>query len=289
MKRTTIVLFASAAICSVLLVLVLSFASRSAAGSLPDLSSLGYIHAVVREDGSGTKAQFDALVSADESVDGTKKPSTNDVITEVGQDRQAVGYAAFSSLNGNAYVRPLAIDGVAPSQETFRNGTYPLTRNYYVAWSGALNEVGRDFVRYIMTAGQAIIDEETNAVTAASPFRSLMPAGSLTISGSTSIEPLMGKLIEDYMNYNPAASISLAATDSSRGLKAAEEGKCDLAISSRDLTKEEKNDLSCRMIAVDGVAVIVNAKNPVTSLTKKQLRSIYSGDAEVWEDLADIR
>lgn len=289
MKRLSLVLFSSSILCCIGLVLVLSLVKNSAASTLPDLSDFGAIHAVTRENGSGTRAQLDKLLDTDEAVNDYSEPSTNEVIAEVVRDRQAVGYAAMSSLYENTSVKTLMIDGVAPTKENFRNRTYPLTRNYYVAWRGPLGEVGRDFVRYVMTAGQGIIAEETNAITASSPFTSLMPSGTLTINGSTSIEPLMGKLIEDYMNYNPNASVTLDATDSSTGLKEAMNGKCNLAITSRDLTADEKDVLSYRMIAIDGIAILVNDANPLTNLTAAQVHSIYSGEAQDWKDLDAIQ
>lgn len=288
MKRLSLVFFSSAILCSIGLMLVLTFVKSSSASTLPDLSGFGEIHAVVRENGSGTRTQFDVLVDTDEVENDLPVPSTDEVIAKVGNDRQAIGYAAMSSLYENASVKTLSIDGVAPTKENFKNRTYPLTRNYYVAWKGPLGEVGRDFVRYVMTAGQGIIADETLPVTAASSFTSLLPSGTLTINGSTSIEPLMGKLIEDYMNYNPGATILLDATDSTTGLTEVMDGSCDLAISSRDLTSDEKDVLSYRMIATDGVAVIVNAANPVTSLTTNQLRSIYSNDVRCWDDLNEV-
>lgn len=288
MKRLTYVFFSSAILCSIGLMLVLMFVKSSAASTLPDLSGFGEIHAIEREDGSGTRAQFDAVIDADEVENGLSKPSTDEVIAAVGNDHQAIGYAAMSSLYENASVKTLSIDGVAPTKENFKNRTYPLTRNYYVAWKGPLSEAGRDFVRYIMTAGQGIIADETLPVTASSPFTSLLPSETLTINGSTSIDPLMGQLIEDYMNYNPGATILLDATDSSTGLAKAMNGECDLAITSRDLTSDEKDVLSYRMIATDGVAIIVNAANPVNSLTANQVRSIYSNDVRYWDDLNEV-
>ena len=95
----------------------------------------------------------------------------------------------------------------------------------------------------------------------------------------------MEELIEGYAEYNPNAEIILDISDSTEGLNTAMRGECDLAMSSRSLEEYEEELLESCVIAADGIAVIVNAQNPLTDISLNRLKTIYDGDVTAWNDL----
>ena len=103
--------------------------------------------------------------------------------------------------------------------------------------------------------------------------------------GSSSISPIMQKLIDGYKKYNENAQIALTISDSSSGLNAAIRGECDWALSSRTLKDYEKELLETKVIGSDAIALLVNKDNPVENLTMKQIRGIYDKDFEKWKDI----
>jgi phosphate transport system substrate-binding protein len=109
---------------------------------------------------------------------------------------------------------------------------------------------------------------------------------SITVSGSTSVNPLMEQLKEEYEKINGNVKIMISATGSGDGIRNASTGIYDLGMSSRDLTAVERgSDLVAVVIALDGIAVIVNNANPVENLSISQIKDIYTGAITQWEQL----
>ena len=109
--------------------------------------------------------------------------------------------------------------------------------------------------------------------------------GSVTTDGSTSMEKVIGALGEAFQadtgirfTYNP--------TGSGSGIKAVQEGRCDIGLSSRDLKDEEKTaGLNGTVLAYDGIAVIVNPENPVADLSVETIAKIYTGEITNWSEV----
>ena len=107
----------------------------------------------------------------------------------------------------------------------------------------------------------------------------------VTTDGSTSMEKVIGALGEAFQNdtgisftYNPAGSGS--------GIKAVQEGRCDIGLSSRDLKDEEKAaGLIGTILAYDGIAIIVNPENPVSDLSVETIAKIYTGEITNWSEV----
>ena len=110
-------------------------------------------------------------------------------------------------------------------------------------------------------------------------------SGKITISGSSSVSPLMEKLMEAYKALNPDVEIELNTTDSTGGMKDAMNGVSDIGMASRTL-KDSESSLTGTTIAMDGIAVIVNNENEIGNLTSEQLRSIYTGEITDWNDIS---
>ena len=252
---------------------------------LPDLSALGEITVISREDGSGTKDEFQSLVDTDEEGSNATALSTEQVLEMVEADENAIGYVAYSAVDSDFTGTVLAVDGVEPSADTIADGSYALCRQYLVAYSGELSELEQDFITYMRGAGQAIVAETCTPVYNTTSFLSNLESGTITISGSSSMASLMEELVEDYLTYNPNAEITIEVSDSTEGLNDAMRGDCDLAMSSRSLKDYEEELLEYKVIAADGVAIVVNSENPLTEITVDLLKTIYDGDVTEWADL----
>lgn len=252
---------------------------------MPDLSGMGDITVISREEGSGTRDEFENIIGTSSKGTDNVALSTDEVSEMISDDVNALGYTAYSTAELPGAVKAVSVNGTALSEETISSGKYPLCRNYYLAYSGELSDAETDFLAYVMSAGQAVADDECVAVKKSSSFLSDKSSGNIKICGSTSMAPLIEKMAEDYRSYNPNVVIEVTATDSSDGLNSAIRGECDLAMSSRELADYENELLTKKAVARDGIAVIVNTENPVNDLSEKQIKQIYDNNAQKWSDL----
>ena len=111
-------------------------------------------------------------------------------------------------------------------------------------------------------------------------------SGSVSTDGSTSMEKVIGSLGEAYTTANPDVNFTYNPTGSGSGITAVSEGRCDIGLSSRALTDEEKaSGLTETVLAYDGIAVIVNPENGVEDLTLEDIAAIYTGEITNWKDL----
>ena len=110
--------------------------------------------------------------------------------------------------------------------------------------------------------------------------------GSVATDGSTSMQKVINTLGEAFMNENKGITFTYNHTGSGSGIKAVQEGRCDIGLSSRALKAEEKEaGLKETVLAYDGIAIIVNPENPVSDLTLEQIAEIYTGRITNWKDL----
>ena len=271
-----------------------SQAEESSEASAEGTSASGPITVISREDGSGTRSAFVELIGVvdDEDNDMTTTSaeisnSTEVVIQSVAGNTGAIGYISLGSLDDT--VKGVKIDGVEPTAENIENGSYTVSRPFNVATKGELtNEAAQDFMNYIMSAeGQAVVEEEGYIpVEGAEAFTSTNPSGSVTVSGSSSVSPLMEKLKEAYEAVNSNVSIELQTSDSTTGMTNTINGMCDIGMASRELKQEELDQgLVNTVIATDGIAIIVNNDSPIEELTSEQVRDIYLGNITDWSEL----
>ena len=257
----------------------------------------GEITVVSREEGSGTRSAFIELTGVEEkNADGVKVDntteeavvtnSTNVMMTTVAGDESAIGYISLGSLNDT--VKALQIDGVDATVENIKNGTYTLARPFNIATKEGLSEVAQDFVNYILSAeGQQVIaDNKYIPLDDAPAYEGKQVSGKIVVAGSSSVTPVMQKLAEAYQVVNPNAEIEVQQSDSTTGMQSAIDGICDIGMASRDLKDSEKEaGLNGQTIAMDGIAVIVNQNNDLTTLTLAQVKSIFTGEATEWENV----
>ena len=110
-------------------------------------------------------------------------------------------------------------------------------------------------------------------------------SGTVATDGSTSMEEVIGALGEQFMADNSGVSVTYNPTGSGAGIEAVSNGSCDIGLASRALTDDEKaGGLTETIVALDGIAVIVNAENPVSDLTLEQIASIYTGAVTDWSE-----
>ena len=254
-----------------------SESESSSEASAEGTSASGPITVVSRESGSGTRGAFVELIGVvDEedndmtTQDATISNSTEVVIQTVAGNTGAIGYISLGALDDT--VKGVNIDGVEPTAENIENGTYTVSRPFNVATKGELtNEAAQDFMNYIMSEeGQAIVAEDYIPISGVEAFESNGASGTVTVSGSSSVSPLMQKLIEGY----------------NTGMTDAINGMSDIGMASRELKQEELDaGLVNTVIATDGIAIIVNNESPITDLTTEQVRDIYLGNITDWSEL----
>lgn len=107
----------------------------------------------------------------------------------------------------------------------------------------------------------------------------------ISTDGSTSMEKVIGYLSESYMEEMGNVKITYNPTGSGAGIQAVAEGRCDIGLSSRDLKDEEATTLNGTVVAIDGIAVIVNPENPVSDLSVEQISKIYTGEITNWNEV----
>lgn len=251
-----------------------------------------------REDGSGTRGAFiELFVIEEKTADGQKIDHTTKsavianqtgvMLSNVENDPYAIGYVSLGSLNDS--VNALKIDGKEATSANVKDGSYKIARPFNIATKGKVSPLAQDFINFILSKeGQQVIAKDYISIDdKAKDYSNKDQKGKLTIAGSSSVTPVMQKIKEAYITLNPEANIEIQESDSSAGMTAAMDGTCDIGMASRELKDEEKSKLKATAIALDGIAVIVNAKNPLKNLTSKQVAKIYTGKATAWSDFID--
>ncbi len=256
------------------------------------------IKVISREEGSGTRGAFIELFGIEEKdADGNKvdmttveadtTSSTSVMMTAVAGNAYAIGYISLGSLNDT--VKAIKIDGVEASVENVKAGTYQVARPFNIAVKEGLSEVAQDFIDFIMSAeGQKVIEEAGYVTVAddAAAYSGSKPEGKIVVAGSSSVTPVMEKLKEAYLAINTNAEIEVQQSDSSNGMAWAIDGTCDIGMASRELKDSElEKGLIPTVIAMDGIAVIVNNESVVEELTSEQVKSIFTGESVTWNEI----
>ncbi|MGE5613089.1 MAG: substrate-binding domain-containing protein [Bacillota bacterium] len=253
---------------------------------------------VSREDGSGTRGAFIELFGIEEKdANGNKIDHTTDeatvvnstsiVMTTVAGNKNSIGYISLGSLNDT--VKAVKIDGTEPTVENIKNNSYKVFRPFNIATKEDLSELAQDFIRFILSSdGQKVVED--NGYIASSeegPYSGTKPSGKIVVAGSSSVAPVMEKLKEAYLKLNTNAEIEIQISDSTTGMNSVMEGTCDIGMASRELTEGELKSLKSTVIAMDGLAVIVNKENTISNITSDQIKAIFKGEITSWNDVAE--
>ena len=111
-------------------------------------------------------------------------------------------------------------------------------------------------------------------------------SGTVSTDGSTSMEKVINSLGESFMAMNKDVKFTYNPTGSGSGIQAVSEGRCDIGLSSRALKDDEKaSGLVETVVALDGIAIVVNPENPVSDLDINTIAKIYTGEITNWKDV----
>lgn len=111
-------------------------------------------------------------------------------------------------------------------------------------------------------------------------------SGTVSTDGSTSMEKVINSLGESFMLANKDVKFTYNPTGSGSGIQAVSEGRCDIGLSSRALKDDEKaSGLTETILALDGIAIVVNPENPVSDLDVDTIAKIYTGEITNWKDV----
>ena len=252
---------------------------------------------VSREDGSGTRGAFVELFGIQEKDEnGEKMDMTTDLaeitnstavmLLTVTGNRNAIGYISMGSMNDA--VKTLEIDGVEATFENIRNGTYKVARPFHIATKADVSSAAQDFINYILSAeGQKIV-EESGYISKGNTgsYQPTTAKGNVVVSGSSSVAPVVEKIKEAYEAINPNVTVEMQQSDSTIGMNSLKEGMCDIGLASRELKDSElEAGLIPTVIALDGIAVVVNHENAVDSLKSEDVKAIYKGEIDEWTEL----
>lgn len=255
------------------------------------------ITVVSREDGSGTRGAFIELTGLEEKdAEGNRKDTTTKeaiianktdvMIQTVAGDDYAIGYISLGSLNDS--VKAVKLNGVEATADNVKSGSYTLARPFNIATKGEATGLTKDFIDFILSSeGQEVVDAEGYIAVSQDPvpYSGSKPDGKIVVGGSSSVGPVMEKLIEAYRAINSGAQIELQVTDSTSGMTGAIDGTLDIGMASRELKESETAELTPVVIAKDGIAVVVNNNNPLEDLTMDNIKGIFNGSLTTWSEL----
>ncbi|MFA4034160.1 substrate-binding domain-containing protein [Blautia stercoris] len=269
--------------------------TESSADADSDWDNTRDITVVSREDGSGTRGAFVELFGIEEEVNGEKVDmtteeanitnSTSVMMSTVAQDEYAIGYISLGSLDDS--VKAVKIDGSEATAENIKNGSYKISRPFNIATKEDLSDAAQDFEDFILsTEGQKVVeDNKYIPLDDVSDYKSNGASGKVVVAGSSSVSPVMEKLKEAYQAVNSDVEVEIQTSDSTTGMQNAIDDVCDIGMASRELKDSEKEaGLTPTVIAMDGIAVVVNNDNPTDELSSDQVKSIFTGDVLTWDE-----
>ena len=269
--------------------------TESSADAGSDWDNTRDITVVSREDGSGTRGAFVELFGIEEEVNGEKVDmtteeanitnSTSVMMSTVAQDEYAIGYISLGSLDDS--VKAVKVDGSEATAENIKNGSYKISRPFNIATKEELSDAAQDFEDFILsTEGQKVVeDNKYIPLDDVSDYKSNGASGKVVVAGSSSVSPVMEKLKEAYQAVNSDVEVEIQTSDSTTGMQNAIDGVCDIGMASRELKDSEKEaGLTPTVIAMDGIAVVVNNDNPTDELSSDQVKSIFTGDVLTWDE-----
>ena len=257
------------------------------------------IAVIARTSGSGTRDAFESIVK---SEDGTalkdaglmkgalEQDKTSTVISLVSSTETGIGYVSLGSVDDS--VKVLKVEGVEATAKNVLSGDYKMQRPFVIMTSKAMGEnltaATRDFLAFLRsTQAQDVVEEEGYVRQDEGATEYTAPAsavsGTVSISGSTSVDPLMDKLIGKYKEIGGASvagvEISKNCQGTSHGIAAVKADKTGnvIGLGSSAVKEADEAEIAHFEIALDAIAVIVNPENTLEDITIAQLFDIYTG------------
>ena len=260
-------------------------AASSSSGS--DFDTSKNISVVAREDGSGTKTAFMEIIG----LKGKEDPAgviiqtgTAGVLAEVKSNPAAIAYESLGYVTAD--VKMLKVDGVEATVANIKNGIYKISRPLSIVYKESTlgDDVNNAFFTYLQSSGaQEIISKEgyVSVVDNAAAYTvngSL--SGSIDISGSTSLQPLMIELAAAFEKLQDNIKVNISGGGSGTGYKNADDGVSEFGMISEEFDVSKAPSCTHHIVSKDGIAVIVNNANPLDSISMEQLKNIYDVEAE---------
>lgn len=244
-----------------------------------------------RDNASGTRDFFWQRVMGKENFTEylREKNSNGGIYISVTQTPGAIGYVSLGYVDSG--IKVLKIDNITANVSNILAGAYPIQRNLLLVTKGNETPLEKEFIAYIQSdEGQAVVQEEGFVpLQTHSPYNSSssLPRGTLSISGSTTVFPIIEKAKDGFQKLYPDIIVIVSSTGSGPGITAVSEGTVNIGMASRDLKPSELTlGLLPYTIASDGIAIIVNTENTYTeSVTLAELKAIYTGEITTWDQL----
>ncbi|MCL1828751.1 MAG: substrate-binding domain-containing protein [Oscillospiraceae bacterium] len=272
-------------------------APDSAAGKAPGFDTSKNISVTAREDGSGTKSAFMEIIGLKGKADPENviiQNGTAGILAEVKGNPAAIAYESLGYVTSD--VKMLKVDGAEATTENIKSGVYKISRPLSIVYKEAAldNAVNSAFFTFLQSSdAQVIISAEGYVSTAENAPAYTINAslsGSIDISGSTSLQPLMTDLAAAFEVFQPNVSVTVGGGGSGTGYKNADEGVSEFGMISEEFSIEKAPSCVHTVVCKDGIAVIVHKDNPLDSISAEQLKNIYDVDAEAgavtkWHEL----
>ena len=207
-------------------------------------------------------------------------------MTTIAGNKGAIGYVSLGSLNDT--VKAVAIDGADATVDAIKGRRVQGSTSIQHCSQGWFNDAASDFIRFIMSEDGQKVVEDNGYISQGNEgaYTATGLKGKVVVAGSSSVTPVMEKLKEAYAAVNPDVEIEVQQSDSTTGMTSAIEGVCDIGMASRDLKDSElEAGLTPTVIAMDGIAVVVNNESPVSELTSENVKDIFTGEITDWADV----
>ena len=255
------------------------------------------ISILTREDGSGTKTAFMELIGLKDKADPANviiQTGTAGILTEVMGNPMAIAYESLGYVTND--VKMLKVDGVDATVANIKDGTYKISRPLSIVYKATTldSDVNKAFYTFLQSsdAQEIISDEGYVSIADNAPAYTINGSlqGSIDISGSTSLQPLMTELAAAFEKLQNNVTVTVGGGGSGTGYKNADEGVSEFGMISEEFNIEKAPSCTDYVVCKDGIAVIVHKDNPLDNITMEQLKNIYDAEAESsaitkWNDL----
>ena len=244
------------------------------------------ISILAREDGSGTKTAFMELIGLKGKADPENviiQTGTAGILTEVKGNPAAIAYESLGYVTSD--VKMLKVDGVDATVANIKSGTYKISRPLSIVYkeSTLSDEVNKAFYDFLQSSGaqEIIADEGYVSTVDNAPAYTINGSlkGSIDISGSTSLQPLMTELAAEFESLQPNVTVTVGGGGSGTGYKNADEGVSEFGMISEEFNLEKAPSCTDYVVCKDGISVIVHKDNPLDDITMGQLTNIYDVEA----------
>ena len=271
---------------TMVLTLTLVLCACNGNGTTTGFDTSKNVSVIAREDGSGTKSAFMEIIDLKGKTDPVTviiQTGTAGVLAEVKSNPSAIAYESLGYVTND--VKLLKVDGVDATVGNIKNGTYKISRPLSVVYKeSSLNDsINNAFMNYIKSSdAQKIISENgyVSLLDNATPYTVNSDlSGSIDISGSTSLQPLMIELAMAFEKIQTNVNVNVSGGGSGTGYKNADEGVSEFGMISEEFGQEKAPSCTHYVVCKDGIGVIINQQNPLDNISMSELKNVYDVDA----------